>query len=113
MTTKYETALNEFRDASAAVRLAFAALSEAREIQILANRGHDAANRVHIAATARLDAADAALRSVQPEAPAGADIDFTKPNGVMGNAMGSVTGLKTGRNDDDDIVAVGVGAGIF
>jgi len=77
MPTKYELALNEFRDASAEVRRSFNMLSEAREAQILANRGHGAASELYAKATARLDAADQALQAVRPEAPTPADIDVT------------------------------------
>ena len=76
--TNHSACLNEFRDASAAVRLTFAALSEAREVQIIANRTHADANEAYIAAQARLDAADAALIAVRAEAPAAADIDVTR-----------------------------------
>jgi hypothetical protein len=76
--TNHSACLNEFRDASAAVRLTFAALSEAREVQIIANRTHADANEAYIAAQARLDAADAALIAVRAEAPAAADIDTTR-----------------------------------
>jgi hypothetical protein len=76
--TNHEACLNEFRDASAAVRLAFAALSEAREVQIIANRAHADCNQAYVEAQARLDAADAALLAVRADAPAPADIDTTR-----------------------------------
>ena len=76
--TNHSACLNEFRDASAAVRMTFAALSEAREVQIIANRTHADANEAYISAQARLDAADAALIAVRAEAPAAADIDVTR-----------------------------------
>ena len=76
--TNHSQCLNEFRDASAAVRMTFAALSEAREVQIIANRTHADANEAYISAQARLDAADAALIAVRAEAPAAADIDVTR-----------------------------------
>lgn len=91
MTTKYEVALNEFRDASAEVRRAFNALSEAREAQILANRGHGAASELYAKATARLDAADQALQGVRAEPPAPADIDVTRPATAMPNGSGERT----------------------
>lgn len=72
--TNHEACLNEFRDASAAVRLAFAELSEAREVQIIANRKHADCNQAYVEAQARLDAADAALLAVRAEPPAPADI---------------------------------------
>lgn len=90
MKTSYETCLDEFRDASAAVRLTFAALSEAREIQILANRGHTAATDAYADAKTRLEAADAALQAVRAEAPTPADINTTRmppPFGVPFNQM--------------------------
>jgi len=73
MTTDYETALNEFRDASAAVRLAFGAITQARELQIIADSQHNAAHVAHAQAVARLDAADNALR-VSREARAAVDL---------------------------------------
>jgi hypothetical protein len=73
--TNHEACLNEFRDASAAVRLAFAALSEAREVQIIANRAHADCNQAYVSAQSRLDAADAALLSARADDPAPADID--------------------------------------
>jgi hypothetical protein len=73
--TAYEIALNEFRDASADVRLAFGAVAETREKQILANRAHTGASEWHARAVARLDAADKALRDVETAAPTPADID--------------------------------------
>jgi hypothetical protein len=76
--TNHEQCLNEFRDASAAVRLAFAALSEAREVQIIANRAHADANEAYVSAQSRLDAADAALLAVRAEPRAAPDIDVTR-----------------------------------
>jgi hypothetical protein len=76
--TNHEACLNEFRDASAAVRLAFAALSEAREVQIIANRAHADANEAYVSAQSRLDAADAALLSARAEPRPAADIDVTR-----------------------------------
>jgi hypothetical protein len=76
--TNHEQCLNEFRDASAAVRLAFAALSEAREIQIIANRAHADCNQAYVEAQSRLDAADAALLSARAEPPVAADIDVKR-----------------------------------
>ena len=73
--TNHSQCLNEFRDASAAVRLAFAALSEAREVQIIANRTHADCNEAYVSAQSRLDAADAALQSARADDPAPADID--------------------------------------
>jgi hypothetical protein len=72
--TNHEACLNEFRDASAAVRLTFAALSEAREVQIIANRAHADANEAYVSAQSRLDAADAALLSARTAPPVAADI---------------------------------------
>lgn len=61
MQTTYELALNEFRDASAAVRRAFGAVAEARELQIIADSQHRRACNEHAEAVRRLEAADAAL----------------------------------------------------
>lgn len=61
MQTTYETALNEFRDASAAVRRAFGAVAEARELQIIADSQHRHASNAHADAVSRLERADAAL----------------------------------------------------
>ena len=85
MKTAYEVCIDEFRDASAALRVTFAALSEAREAQILANRGHAAASDAYDAAKARLEAADAALQAVRAEPPAPADIDTTAKPANLGN----------------------------
>jgi hypothetical protein len=90
----HEQSLNEFRDASAQVRLTFAALSDAREVQIIANRSHMAANEAYKAAQARLEAADIALQAARAEPPTPADIDVTRPtiveatiaNGAEGGA---------------------------
>ena len=61
MQTTYELALNEFRDASAAVRRAFGAVAEARELQIIADSQHRRACNEHAEAVRRLETADAAL----------------------------------------------------
>ena len=78
MKTAYELALDEFRDAAASVRLTFAAVSEAREIQILADRKYDDASNLHVAAQSRFDRADAHLQAARIEAPTPADIDTTR-----------------------------------
>ena len=88
--TNHSQCLNEFRDASAAVRLAFAALSEAREIQIIANRTHADAGREYAAAQTRLEAADAALQAARAEAPAPADIDTTRMPPTFGVPFGQM-----------------------
>lgn len=69
MSTTYETALNEFRDASAEVRRFFGAVSEARELQIIADSQHKQASNALADAQARLDRADKALSAAraQPE----------------------------------------------
>lgn len=70
MQTSYELALNEFRDASAAVRRAFGAVAEARELQIIADSQHRRACNEHAEAVRRLEAADAALMEARsPNAP--------------------------------------------
>ena len=68
MQTTYEIALNEFREASAIVRCAFGAVSEARELQIIADSQHKAASIALGEAQARMDAADKALSAAR-EAP--------------------------------------------
>jgi DNA-directed RNA polymerase subunit K/omega len=68
MQTTYEIALNEFREASAIVRRAFGAVSEARELQIIADSQHKAASIALGEAQARMDAADKALTYAR-EAP--------------------------------------------
>ena len=81
MQTSYELALNEFRDASAAVRRAFGAVAEARELQIIADSQHKTASNVLLEAQARLDRADADLqrsREVQP-APEVVDLPVEAP----------------------------------
>lgn len=77
MTDPYKLALNEFKEASAAVRHAFALQMEARAAQITANRDYIAATDAHTAATERLAKADDALMMVkdQPETPEPAYID--------------------------------------
>jgi hypothetical protein len=71
MTDAYKIALNEFKEASAAVRHAFAVQMEARAAQITANRDYIAATDAHTAASDRLAKADDALMMVkdQPETP--------------------------------------------
>lgn len=68
MQTTYELALNEFRDASANVRLCFGQVAEARELQIIADSKHKLASNALADAQARLDRADAALAAAR-EAP--------------------------------------------
>ena len=82
MTDAYKLALNEFKEASAAVRHAFAVQMEARAAQITANREYITATDAHTAASERLAKADDALMMVkdQPEAPA--EIDVTRQQGV-------------------------------
>jgi hypothetical protein len=70
MQTTYEFALNEFRDASAAVRRAFGAVAEARELQIIADSQHRQACNDHAEAVRRLETADLALMDARsPAAP--------------------------------------------
>ena len=94
MQTSYELALNEFRDASAAVRRAFGAVAEARELQIIADSQHRRACNEHAEAVRRLEAADAALMEARspaaptapPERVTQADIDALSaptPNGSL------------------------------
>lgn len=61
MQTSYELALNEFRDASAAVRQAFGHVCETREIQIIADSNHKVASQRHADAMNRLAHAEAVL----------------------------------------------------
>lgn len=68
MQTNYELALNEFRDASANVRLCFGQVAEARELQIIADSKHKIASSALADAQARLDRADKALAEAR-EAP--------------------------------------------
>lgn len=91
--TKYETALHEFREASAAVRLAFSAKAEAREKQIIANTADTEATARLMAAQDRLDAADKALQLARAEPPTPAAIDATA--GVVGGVTGGA-GLSQG-----------------
>jgi hypothetical protein len=53
--------LNEFKEASAAVRHAFAAQMEARADQITANRAYTSASDAYLAAQDRLSRADEAM----------------------------------------------------
>ena len=71
MTEAYKLALNEFKEASAAVRHAFAVQMEARAEQITANRNYTSASDAYLAATDRLAKADDALMMVKekPETP--------------------------------------------
>ena len=78
MQTAYQLALDEFKDASAAVRVAFGAQAEARSAQIVANRNYTAATDAYTAATDRLARADDALIMVRDEPPTPADIDVTR-----------------------------------
>jgi hypothetical protein len=65
MTDAYKIALNEFKEASAAVRHAFAVQMEARAAQITANREYMTATDAHTAASERLAKADDALMMVK------------------------------------------------
>lgn len=97
--TPQDQALAEFRDASAACRRAFAAHSEAREAQILANKRAADTSDALLAAQDRLDRADHALNEAKATPPAPADIDAAKgfgvvgvlPNGVLPNGPAPVT----------------------
>lgn len=106
MTTKYETALNEFREASAELRRAFGAVSETREKQIIANRCHAVASETYTAAQARLERADAALQAVQPEAPAPADIDVT---GRPAERVAQANAAMSNGAIDADATGLGIG----
>ena len=93
MPTTYELALTEFRDASAAVRLAFGKIAEARELQIIADSQHRRASNEHAEAVRRLEAADGALMAAR-ETPAEAaprvtqaDIDGIEPTGMGNGSM--------------------------
>lgn len=108
MPTPYEQALNEFKDASAAVRLAFGAQCEDRAAVIIANRNYAASSDAYQAAQDRLDRADAALQSVSAETPAPADIDASRtyvqphPIGVLNGvtldgAVGNVVDMGDGK----------------
>lgn len=65
MQTTYELALNEFRDASAAVRRAFGSVTAAREAQIIADAQHKTASNELADAQSRLDRADKALAAAR------------------------------------------------
>jgi len=99
--TNHEQSLNEFRDASAQVRLTFAALSDAREVQIIANRAHMAANEAYKAAQARLEAADVALQAARAEPPTPADIDVTRNPVMFGVTFDEIPAV-TGPNGSDE-----------
>lgn len=75
--TAYETALDEFRDAAAAVRVAMSAHADARAAQITANRNYQIAADALQAAQDRQARADDALMMAKPEAPNPPDIDVT------------------------------------
>lgn len=79
MQTTYQAALDEFRDASAAVRQAFGKVSEARELQIIADSQHKAASIALGEAQARMDAADKGLAAAR-EVPA---VEAAKPAPVF------------------------------
>lgn len=86
--TTHEAAVAEFRDASAAVRLAFSARDQAREAQIIANRRYAETSEALLAAQDRLETADVNLQQVQAEPPVAADIDTTtKPFGLRFNEV--------------------------
>jgi len=91
-TATQEQALAEFRDASAAVRRAFSAHSEAREAQILANRRAAETSDTLLAAQDRLDRADSVLQEAKAVQPPPADIDAAK--GLTGNSVGYDTGWR-------------------
>lgn len=78
MKTAYETALDEFKDAAAAVRVAMSAHADARAAQITANRNYQIAADALQAATDRQARADDALMMAKPEAPNPPDIDVDR-----------------------------------
>lgn len=112
MQTTYELALNEFRDASAAVRRAFGSVTAAREAQIIADAQHKTASNELADAQSRLDRADKALAAARerqgvqqaPEAVAPAltprvtqaDIDALDPPTPNGSIDAQAAGLAIG-----------------
>lgn len=115
MQTTYETALNEFRDASAAVRRAFGAVAEARELQIIADSQHKHASNAHADAVSRLERADAALTQARA-APAGEVYDATgeKPATAAPRVtQAEIDALEPGplTNGSIDAQAAGIGIG--
>lgn len=100
--TTYTDALNEFREASAAVRLAFSAKAEAREKQIIANAADTDATAKLMAAQDRLEAADRALQTARAEPPAPADIDKTRGQGLF-----ATQSAPTGNGAVHDDLAIG------
>lgn len=85
MKTAYETALDEFREASADVRRTYGLVTAARERQIIADSEHADAQVAHAAAQVRFAKADEVLQSVRPEAPTPADITPAVQAGSIGN----------------------------
>ena len=72
-------AIQEFREASAALRRAYGARDDARVNQILADTRMAEATLSLNDAQVRLAAADAALQSARAEPPTPADIDVSRP----------------------------------
>jgi hypothetical protein len=85
MKTAYELAIDEFKDAAAAVRVAMSAHADARAAQITANRNYQIAADGLQSAQDRQARADDALMMAKPEAPTPPDIDVTaKPHPLFG-----------------------------
>lgn len=104
--TTYETALNEFRDASAAVRRAFGAVAEARELQIIADSQHRHASNAHADAVSRLERADAALTQARA-APTGEVYDATGEKPATAATFTTTVGGVAARVTQADIDALG------
>ena len=102
MTDAYKIALNEFKEASAAVRHAFAVQMEARAAQIIANREYTAATDAYTAATDRLAKADDAMVMVK-EQPEPASIDLTQLPQFAGNPWAQTVNaaVMNGRADSE------------
>jgi DNA-directed RNA polymerase subunit K/omega len=90
MQTTYEIALNEFREASAIVRRAFGAVSEARELQIIADSQHKAASIALGEAQARMDAADKGLAAAREVPAAKPDPVFASFRDPMDEALEAI-----------------------
>lgn len=106
MTNTYEAALNEFRDASAAVRRCFGAVAQARELQIVADSQHKTTSNALAEAQARLDRADKALAASR-EAPDQAEIATVAPVFAAFRETDSVAGGVVNGVDPNANLAIG------
>lgn len=104
-TSPHAVRLNEFREANADLRKCFAAESETREAQILANLAHAEASRRLMAAQERVHAADDALNNP----PAVAVATLTLAPARTGDEIASLAASLTNGHIRADPADMGIG----